>query len=263
MKLLFLVLLLASCTKHSQIKEVDGKTFLVFEDVGVVNTEEVEWRVGPLSRDSISKGIKFQIELPQFEPKQFESTMVKNGVDSWIIQVRKVTHETIKVIATGVVPLYASTGLAGLGSNDKVFRQSERVSVNIYYEIAAFSARYADMMCPANNHRLKIKKFSESVMQERAFTEIKQQGHSYSKIPTNMLNTAIVGNGGKTLVGHYVVELALFNSVIRRRMSEFVPLAKRVHVQREEEKYIPACDNFKVPASDSIQDRYKQFKFSR
>jgi hypothetical protein len=264
-KLIFLAIIFLniSCQKKSEIKFNGTTSFTLKPDkLEVENIEIRKWRVGPLGRQLVSKGISFSVAFPQIERDDLEKMGKNFGVDSWLIKIKKRAYAQNTVLGYMYIPLI----VPGTQAKNKYRRhQIKTGTFSVYYAAAAVSTRFEKMLCPAFDHNKLIEKtflkpsptsttsFFAGAMEEKRILA-KVEPYSYSG------NTL---NGGKELIGEYNVEVALFNYKDKTKKSNFVPVPQDIIIKDEELVSIRGCTNFKAPPPQEDIDKTQLFKWKR
>lgn len=144
------------------------------------------------------------------------------------------------------------------------YSTSTRGSVGVYYAASSISTRLDNLPCPALDHRLVIEDsdlidnknqnnlWVTSAVDKKQLTA-KVQMISYSPITLN---------GGMSLKGEYYIDLALYNTATKYRVTSWVTVSNYVSVAKEENVVIKGCENYIVP-DKGAEDGVKKFKFGR
>lgn len=229
--------------------------------VSISSAEVSDWRVGPLRRQKVSKGIKIKLDFPQLEKEHLQDLVNTIEIDSWIIRVKRKTLVTSETLDTFYVPLI----VPGRGKTTFRIKQVQAGFFNIYYSAAAISSRFEKFQCPAFDHSKEVTDFEiiNVVGREKAIrasrtnaslTTGKLEPYSYRPFPIN---------GGKDLIGEYHFEIALFNAKDKLRKSNWFELHEALKISKESSVDIKGCKDFKIPKNDSTIDNIQDFKFGR
>ena len=162
---------------------------------------------------------------------------------------KKSSSGTKKSLENFYVPFVNETSLAIKGSSSYKTIQRKSIVLRVYYVAAAMSGRFEKLMCPALGHNLLLR--SVDLLERKSFDRILTVSSKFGtpfnrkafkyKISDNKIN------GGKSLLGEYSAEVALYSSKKKRVFSTFYDLANIVKVSLETPKSIRGCSNFKIP----------------
>ncbi len=248
-KLLFYLLLLLSlltsvaCTKYSPVVMENNRTFIQPIAWGIESVEKIDWKVGPMFQDNVSKGVFFEVKLPIIENDKLAELMHKKDVDGWLLKILRHSTNTAETIGHLYIHFPDNNedarGRRGGGRN-----QIELATFQINYFASAFSQNFLNVKCPAFGHRKYIKSMdldddSNNSMKLLNISAIEEETIPVNVEPFSFLTT--VFNGGMTLLGTYEVQIALFNSKSKLRKSNFIAAPKMLQVSLEEERFIPGC----------------------
>lgn len=260
--LIFLLLLTCGCDKKSKVEEQNG-IFLIFPEKGEVEESKVvKWRVGPLRRQTVSKGVKGKIIFPVIERKYLKKFVDEFGIDSWLIRVRRRGLGRSEVLDRISVPLIVNKKGRKEGSPFRL-RQTKLGHVQIYYAAAALSSRFENFQCPAFDHSLSVKKMRlRSNLVANNYFRLNPQVFSsvLGKVRPFDYKSNVV-NGGMRLLGEYIFEIAFYNSKYKRTYSNFVTLSNSIDILQESQRIVKGCANFKIPKKKIKADPIKSFKF--
>ncbi len=253
--------LLGGCQDYSQVIKGERNMTIIPNRVSISSAEIADWRVGPLRRQEVSKGIKIKLDFPQLETEHLQDLVNTIKIDSWIIRVKRKTLVTSETLDSFYVPLI----VPGRGKSKFRIKQVQAGFVNIYYSAAAISTRFEKFQCPAFDHSKEVTDFEviDTVSREKAIRASrtnasqvsgKLEAYSYRPFPIN---------AGKNLTGEYHFEIALYNAKEKLRKSNWFELHEAIKVSKEKHVDIKGCKNFKIPENDSTIDNVQDFKFGR
>ncbi len=264
MKHLFILFTLfaSGCQEYADYKRNEHKVTIVPKNAGIGSADIAEWKVGPLRRQRVSKGLRVKLNFPVLDKEHIKDLVSSMEIDSWFIRVRKKTMVTSEVLDHFYVPLT----VPGRGKTDLRIKQISSAFVNIYYSAAAISSRFAKFPCPAFDHRKFITDFEVTKVQGRqksirgnrripSYHSGKLKVYDYSPFPIN---------GGKELSGEYQFEIALFNAKEKTKKSNWFLINDAVKITKEGSLgVIKGCKDFKIPDNNSTIDDIQDFKFGR
>ncbi len=261
--LLFILFVLIGCSKKATLSKDKFNNYLISSNEVFVSDVAIEkWRVGPLRRQKLSKGIRIGVTFPQLDMGDLETLVRETNVDSYILRLKRRGVVGGRVIGHLYVPFLIRKGKTSSSLRSK---QMTKGFFFVYYSAAALSARFENMSCPAFNHRYLIKEVELDKHRNQMIT-FNVSKSSVEKViaRVNPFDYKTVFNGGPSLVGDYVIEMAFFNYEKKERKSSWIELPERVTVQNEFEQVVKGCasDNLPPPVEDT-GDPVKRFKFGQ
>ncbi|MBT3585871.1 MAG: hypothetical protein HN509_13275 [Halobacteriovoraceae bacterium] len=261
---LFLILLYG-CQEYSTFEKRGDKAALVTPNqAGISEVQLVKWHVGPpLSKQTITKGIRFEVTFPMLEKDHLQYLVDHLKVDSWLVRLNKRTLTR----AARLKPLYYIPLIVpqprSVGSTLRI-RQLEKGFFKVFYKAAAFSPRFAAIRCPQFGHRKVILDFQEVASSGRMKALKISRGNKkrvYEKVEKFSYEPKIV-DGGRSLLGKFDVEIAFYDSATKTRLSNFASLSDTIKVTKERDGIIKGCNNYKM--QDSIDnEKMRQFNFGK
>jgi hypothetical protein len=252
---------LVSCQDYSQFIKGDRKATIIPNRVSISSAEVSDWRVGPLRRQEVSKGLRIKLDFPQLEKEHLLELVKIIEIDSWVIRIKRKTLITSETLDSFYVPLL----VPGRGKRDLRVKQISAGFINLYYSAAAISTRFEKFQCPAFDHKRVITDFEvidtngreDAIRGDKVNASLvsgKMVPYSYRPFPVN---------AGSEMSGEYHFEIALYNAKEKLRKSNWFELHQAVKVNKEKEVVIKGCKNFKIPKNDSRQDGIQDFQFGR
>ena len=153
MKILFLALIiLLGCQKYSEFeKNAAGWIYITPQDFKIEKAEVVDWKVGPMFKETLSKGIRLYINFPLIKKQNMQELSEKRDINSWLVRINKESGGKKEILGQIYVPLTVP------GNTGVRVKQLKKGLVNIYYPAAAVSSRLENLKCPAFDHQLVIK----------------------------------------------------------------------------------------------------------
>jgi len=226
----FSLFLITSCTKRFDVKEGNGQVYIDDIESSIFEIKEDNWLVGKRKIKEISKGIKFKFKIPKINKKDSAKLNRAGGIDSWIFKVSRLEKGRKRPI--GHI-------LYGLNKFNNV---SDNITAHIYYHAAAAGNQFRRKKCPAFNHRKKIISFELLKNNSKSYDLFVKRKKIYR--PSQMEKPSfspIIFSGDNSLVGRFVVELALMNSTSHILYSKWVQLNNSIEVKMEKDVVIPEC----------------------
>ena len=256
-----LLLLASSCQDFSKFIKGERNITIIPNRVSISSSEVADWRIGPLRRQEVSKVLRIKLDFHQFETDHLQDLVKTIEIDSWIIRVKRKTLITSETLDTFYVPLL----VPGRGKSDFRIKQVQAGFLNLFYSAAAISTRFEKFQCPAFDHDKIITDFEviNVIGREKAIRASKVNAnlmtgklerYSYRPFPIN---------AGKSMIGEYHFEIALYNTVEKLRKSNWFELHEAIKVSGEKAVAIKGCENFKIPKNNSRLDDIQNFKFGR
>lgn len=234
-KVLFSVFfILISCSGGHDLKQYDNVYFLEGLSPEINRYEVIDWPAGLEGEKILSRGIIINQDLIRLSTKTKEFLSSEYRVDSWLYRFLRINND-------GKKEFLGQTSI----HFDRITRSFTNFSVIFYYGAAAVSQRFRNFKCPAFEHRKKIHevnlndfgKKTDKLYVDRSEPIISDinSGHLF---PINF-------NAGGSLEGEYLVEMALYSSSLRTTYSKWLPLLKKVIVEKEHNISVPSCIGIK------------------
>jgi hypothetical protein len=258
---LFVVVLLLSCEKKSELRLTKNGIFISPVNFKIDYYKIIDWKVGPLKRQRVSKGVELKVKLPQLKNDDLKALGEKKSFDSWLLRITRKSSRRKETLGYLKIPLHhkkktnqRSQGFAG---------QTRAVFPRVYYVDAALSTRLEKKPCPGLGHSLEITKIhidkddnheliNPSLANEK---KVNARVEIFKPFPSNF-------NGGKSLNGQYWVQLALYNSKTKQVLSNFVRASNDLIISRESYKAIKGCQYQDTPVRKiEDNDGIKKFKW--
>ena len=260
-RVLLLGLFLFGCQDVSEYKRLEHRVTIIPSNMSIDKAEEAVWRVGPLRRQRVSKGVRIKLNLPQLEKNDLKDLVSSLGIDSWLIRAKRRTLITNETLDYFYVPLI----VPGTGKSDFRIKQIAAGFINLYYSAAALSTRFEKFPCPAFNHSKQITEFSveDFPSSDRSIQGNRLNPSLFSGKLTPYTYNPFPINAGKEMNGEYYFEIALFSAKDKFRKSSWFTLSQSVKVTKEKNVKITGCKDFKIPENNSKINDVRDFKFGR
>ncbi len=259
-KMFFLILLFIflSCSEDAVLLE-NGTPILTIPDLSISSVDIVKWRVGVGMRKTLSKGINFKLKMPHLGEDDLIKLNRKYKIDSWLIQIDKKSSLGSKKIGQLVVPFFSRSGIM---SSSGAINQIDEMFINIYYNAVLGPRNMENMYCPPQGHNKMINDFNVLEMDTAKVLRItkKESRSVLGKLNTVSYSIGTV-SGGKGLTGKFYISLALFNSVRKTRMTNFIQASGVIEVLSEMEKIIPGCTREMSNKRKNRRDVLKSLKW--
>ena len=237
---------------EAEIVEKNGYFYIKPKRLHIDDPSIIDWPVGPLRNRTLSKGIEFRIHLPKIPDDELLKIIQAYKIDSWIINIRRKSSGSVKTLRYFYIPIVNQASMAIQGSTTHKPHQRKDVNIKVYYVDAAVSDRFEHFQCPALGHNLVIReaRLLERKSFDRFITIQSKTGSPFQHRADRYQSSSSKINGGKSLLGEYSVEIALYNSLDKRLFSNFYALKNVVKVSVERTRAIAGCANFKIPKED-------------
>ncbi len=236
MKFLLLSLIfLSSCSKWFEVKTGNGQMYVNNLTGEVFDLSVDEWSVGKKKEIEISKGFQFKVKIPKIKPKDAQRLLSKSGANAWVFRVTKINRGSKNPIG------HVLYDLANLGN------VSDSISIFVYYHAAAMSSEFRRAKCPAFQHDKRVTEITLIPTKTEPNQLFANRRTPYRA--SNMERpsfTPIIFSGDKSLIGKYLVELALYNTKEYSLVSKWMPMNKLINVETERDIRIPSCAGVKT-----------------
>ncbi|OFZ25759.1 MAG: hypothetical protein A2381_03310 [Bdellovibrionales bacterium RIFOXYB1_FULL_37_110] len=251
------LVLMVSCKDYSTILVEKNGANITIVNAEIDSAQVIRWKVGSLFKYTVSKGVLVKLELPQLRAEDIQTLMDNYEIDSWIVRVSKDFSGRRHVLGEIFMPLQSSA-LSRMSSNSAAF-------FAVYYSAAAPSPRFENFQCPAFNHRKLIGDVDiedNGIGWQTLAVGHNEQGSRESQLQQFSLDP-ITLNGGSSLFGTYIVELATFSHRTRTQKSSYIEYPQKVVVSEENEVTVGGCENSDIPAKQPDKLDMKSFKFKK
>ena len=258
-----LLILTFSCTDYAEVKKTSAGAFVSPNNLEMKQYTIEKWRVGPLRKQLVSKGIRVDLGFPVLDRDDLDNLLVEYGVNAWLIKVRRRSYSVNSVLGYIYIPLV----VPGIQKKSKYRRhQIKQGAFSIYYSAAAISKRFENFECPAFEHNRYLDEVeidSRDISVDRLFTGRQTDEYVAAKVQKFSYSGNIL-NGGASLVGEYSVQVAMYNSETKRRKSNFVELKEILRIVDEKTRSLSGCEGFEIPIKDLDEgNKIEQFKWNK
>ena len=242
MKVLFiLVLVLGGCQKYSEYRKTPSGGVLItpvgikLKDIKVIN-----WKVGRNRKTEISRGIKFHFTLPLIK-KDYLERLTQMNIDTWIVKIKRERVSSQQTLDSFALPLVLyPKKVLGKGG----IRPMRSGRINIFYASSFVeSDESGSLLCPKLGHNKRV----DSVKTKRE-KSLDQYIHISAANESSLsIRTEHVGydpekiNGGMSLEGTYIIELALYNKKERKLVSNWFRIDEKIVVDGESGVVVQGC----------------------
>lgn len=238
-----------------------GMAYIKAEEVSVSEVNVIPWKVGKLRRQEVSRGFRLSFEIPALSEDAWKQLFKETSANGWLMRLRRksaVRSETLGYFSMEMVSPKPGS------SNIFRYNSSKKASIGIYYAASSVSTRLDQLPCPAFNHRFEIEEtdIKSNHFGERFWGTSPSDRQSISAKVERIGYSPININGGTKLEGTYHIDIALFDTRGKQRMSSYVELSNYGEIVKEETQVIKGCENFTVPKRQNY-DPAKKFKFGR
>lgn len=248
----------SSCQKRIEVLSGSNSKVLNLPNVEIKETRHFPWRAGPLGRQVVSKGIVASFRLPQFEQSDLKEIVKENVSDSWLVRVKKKTYSTTTTLDQFTLNLAKKSS-----TRNKHFLITQLPEIKLWflYEAASVS-RLSKLACPPLGHRYLIDEFEKvDSKSSRAQLRIKSSGEKdyLSKVGIYQPQSHKI-DSGKNLVGEFWLEVALYHTGRRERMTDFHRISDRLKITKEIVVDLSNCNS--LENKNKIQDeKVMEFQF--
>ncbi len=258
--LIFFLLLVSTCTKYSEVIRNNNILLIKIKDSGIKKVREIGWTIGYGKKAKVSKGFTMEIHFPRLKEKDMEEIVNKYKVDSWVFRLKRLSISGSTVLGTFYTPFYFKKSLA---MKRLQFKKKITAYLHIFYPAAAVSSRFLTLPCPPFDHRNVI---AELELTKRNVLDNTIVLGSFTNVSINARTRSIsfqpyTINGGRDLIGDYLVEVAIYDSVTKKRKTSYIELPLGASVKKENQIILTRCDGY-VPSLPENNKKSK-FKFGR
>lgn len=233
----------------------------------ILSYDIVDWNIGKAMKETVSRGIKIEFSLPVLKPKHLKILNLEKGVDSILVKVIQNMGHRVVILGFLEIPLYRSLKklrgkTKGLG---RKFKQPESAYLSIDYIASTIHPRRYQMICPPHHHNLeitKLKKKKFSLQRDKKISFSSQNVAFVRGKIKKFLYQSQVFRGWKNLKGKYFLELAYYNSLKKKRLTNYYRLNEYVEVVNEREVKIKDCPKRGTPYN-GLRFKGKAFRWKR
>lgn len=226
-----------------------------------MNLDHKKWYVGKIGRDVVSKGMRVQYRLPNFDQVELKELLKSGYLDSLLLRLKKRTYSESITLDTFYIPLGRRRSDR---ENDFIVSQLREINLQLTYAAASVD-RLARLMCPALKHRLLIDDYDTGSPMAKSANYIIDKDSGYSDFMSKIRQfegSRHLINAGKSMIGTYYLEMAFYDSIKHKRVGNFLPASEVFKIANEELIDIPFCDDPKN-SDKSTNDDVRSFKFGR
>lgn len=254
-------MLAVSCTKRADFKYEHRTAYVRAKDIGVTEMRVITWKVGKYGKDVVSRGFRMSFDLPVLDDSAWKTLIEERDANGWLIRLRRKSgtrNERMGYLAVEMVsPKSGSKGVYR-------YNTSRKASVGVYYAASSVSTRLDRLPCPAFNHRYLIDEYGveSNNLGERLWASSSADSQRVSAKVEMISYSPITINGGMELSGDYHIDLALYNTKTKQRLSSYLEISHFARVEKEKSVSVKGCEGFTVPPKRKEGPRDK-FKFGR
>jgi hypothetical protein len=221
----------------------------------------IKWKVGKYGKDVVSRGFRMSFEIPTMDNSAWQTLFKERGANGWLIRLRRKTgtrNERMGYFAMEMVS--PKPGVSDVYR----YSSSRKASVGIYYAASSVSTRLDRLPCPAFGHRYLIDSFGveDNNLGERLWVSSSADSTRVTAKVQLISYSPITINGGMELSGDYFIDLALYNTQSKQRLSSYLEISNFARVKKEVTVPVKGCEGFTVPDKGQYNPREK-FKFGR
>lgn len=244
MKVLYLTfILLFGCTKVHDVIERNG--IFYFEDISseISDVKHVDWEVGKKREITISRGIRLSTSVPVISSSAKSALYSKYGVNAWVFRFNRTKRGRTEQL--GHVYYHF----------DNISRSTKTFTLNVYYHASAVSKHFYYFHCPAFEHRLHLQDVDlESTNVKSESVYLRAMSKIRSKVNRLGFNPLIF-SGGRSMLGTYDVEFALYNTKTKQRYSRWHKVEGKVVLTQEVSRSVNSCLGIKEENNPLPQSR--------
>jgi hypothetical protein len=233
-KTFIILFFLISCNKVHEVHKKNGVHFLKDTYTEVKDLKNIEWDIGRKREVTISKGLRFSSTIPSVSEDSKELLMKKFGIDSWLIKISRIRRGHASSLGHFYIRL------------ENMTRTTKDFTVNLYYHAASVSKKFRLFHCPAFNHRFELNDFSLDSRAKSQKKDLFIRPVKRLAAKANRLRFApIVVSAGRSLIGKYVVDFALYNSKTKRVYTNWLHGDGLINITQEIARSVASCNGIK------------------
>lgn len=226
---IILLFISLSCTKWSHVKSSNGIYQVSDVSAHIHSEKTLVWKIGKNRGAIVSKGFNFKVDIPKIDQEGRDILFREYGIDAWLFKISKISRGKKQHLD------FVSFDFQNIS------RMTSELTLHIFYHAASVSDDFRRFHCPAFDHRYLINdiELNEDATDNfnlyvRRNQLIKGRIHRPSLAP-------IISSAGKSLMGKYIVEIALYNSKEKRIYTSFKKLSNTIEVSSEHRVSVPSC----------------------
>lgn len=253
--------MLSSCSKRAEFKFTNNTAYVRAKDFGVEDILVIKWKVGKFAKQTVSRGFRLSFDIPVLDEAHLKTLYKERGANGWLVRLRRksgLRNENMGYFAMEVI--------SPKPGSETSFRysSSKKASIGIYYAASSVSTRLDQLPCPAFGHRLIIEDADvvKSNVGELLWASSSSESYDVSAKVQLISYSPITFNGGMELKGDYYIDLALYNTQSKQRLSSYLQISNYGAIKKEEIVSVKGCENYIVPNKGEHSPR-KKFKFGR
>ena len=239
-RIIIVLFLLFGCQKYSEYKELPQGGFLLTpRGISIKDIKVIRWKVGKGYKKEVSKGIKFHFTLPLLK-KEYVEKLTATGINSWIVRVSRVRTISSEKLDYFTIPLLVAQKKVFGKSGFKAMRSGR---VNIFYASSFVSSNDSNIVCPRLGHRKIIQEIDVKREKSRSqHIHVSIVNESSLRVKSHYLGYEPEKiNGGMSLQGTYVIELALYDQKKQKLMSNWFRINEKIVIGMEKEVSLKGC----------------------
>jgi len=252
--LILLILILSGCTKVHDLEKKNGIYYLSGVKAEIKEAKHISWDVGLKREIEVSKGVRLSVSVPIVSEDAKKVLYKKHGIDSWVFRFNRKRRGRVDPIG------HVFYHFNNISTSTKAF------PLNIYYHAASISHRFRYFHCPAFDHRFHLPDVNLSKREITLQEDIFVRAMPKVKSKVNRLGfTPLVVTAGRSMLGEYQVDFALYNSKTKQRFSMWFPVDKMLYINRELRRTVASCigikeENNPLPSSAPLDIRNLEIK---
>jgi hypothetical protein len=228
--LILFLFVASSCDKRHEISLKNGIFVLKDVKTNIIEAKEVDWKVGKSRDENVSKGIRVKVKFPKLSEESIDRLRKKHKVDSYIFRFSKFDRGRFSELGAFYLRF------------ENISKNTNYISISLFYQSASVSKAFRSFHCPAFKHRFKIVDYE---LQDRKtldkediyirLTEYVRGQVSQIRFAPNILP------GGLSLEGKYVIDMAFYSTKNKQRFSKWHKVGKTLNIKREKKIAVPSC----------------------
>lgn len=251
--------LINSCVSYSPLikDEKSNIDFVKPTPIKILGFKTVPWTIGQEKLIDLDQGLRLDFSLPVLKSSHLEELHNKRGVDALFAKIWYTDGKRDMLLGYLEIPLFRKVkslrDQVSMGLKEK---KTEKAYAQINYIASTLVPRTIQFKCPPLHHHfvlgdIKIRDFISKSDTKFVFisnneTEINRKVYPFTFQPQ-------IFRGWHSLVGQYFIELAYYNSLKKRILTNFIRGQNYIDVLTEKEISVNECPKATTPTGGILR----------